>query len=151
MKSLLLSSVVVLLSMATGQSSYNHSDPKPEIHNPLVGAWKLISLEESGPDGQLHQSDCTGMFAFTADGYASVQVMYRSAKSGSAYAQGGYEASYGSYRIDDSSTFTFHVEGALVRTLIGKDLMRKYEISGNRLTVKPTDPQEHWQVVWERY
>jgi hypothetical protein len=34
-------------------------------------------------------------------------VMYRNAQTGSAYAQGGYEASYGSYRIDDSSTSRF--------------------------------------------
>lgn len=88
---------------------------------------------------------------FTNDGKASVQVMYRSAQTGSAYAQGGYEASYGSYHIKDSSTFTFHIDGALVRTLIGKDLERAYEISGNRLTVKSTDPHERWKVVWERY
>ncbi|HVH73218.1 MAG TPA: lipocalin-like domain-containing protein [Candidatus Dormibacteraeota bacterium] len=60
-------------------------------------------------------------------------------------------ASYGSYRIEDSSTFTFHIDGALVRSLIGKDLKRAYEISGDRLTVKSTDPNEHWKVVWERY
>ena len=52
------------------------------------------------------------MFVFTREGKASVQVMYRNAQTGSAYAQGGYEASYGSYHIDDSSTFTFHIEGA---------------------------------------
>jgi hypothetical protein len=77
--------------------------------------------------------------------------MYRNAQTGSAYAHGGYEASFGSYRIDDSSTFTLHIEGALVRTLIGKDLKRAYQISGNRLTVTSTDPDEHWRVVWERY
>jgi hypothetical protein len=38
-----------------------------------------------------------------------------------------------------------------VRTLIGKDLKRGYEISNNRLIVKPTGPNEHWKVVWERY
>ena len=117
----------------------------------LVGAWKLVSLEEPSADGQVHQADCTGQFVFSRDGQASVQVMYRKAQTGGAYAQGGYEASYGSYRIDDASTFTFHVEGALVRTLIGKDLKRHYEISNNRLTVTSTDPNEHWKVVWERY
>jgi hypothetical protein len=91
------------------------------------------------------------MFVFTHDGEAAVQVMCRNAETSSAYAQGGYEASYGSYHIDDSSTFTFHIDGALVRTLIGKDLKREYEISGDRLTVKSTDPNEHWKVVWERY
>lgn len=117
----------------------------------LVGAWKLVSLEELSADGQPHRADCSGQFVFTNDGKASVQVMYRRAQTDSAYAQGGYEASYGSYRIDDSSTFTFHIDGALVRTLIGKDLKRAYEISGKRLTVKSTDPNEHWKVIWERY
>jgi hypothetical protein len=151
MKSLLLLSVVAMLSASTAQSSQNNSDRKTEIHNRLVGAWKLVSLEEPRADGQLHKADCAGMFAFTSDGKVSVQVMFRNAESGSAYAHGGYEASYGSYRIDDSSTFTFHVEGSLVRTLIGKDLKRKYEISGNRLTVTSNDADEHWRVVWERY
>ena len=117
----------------------------------MLGAWKLVSLEEASAGGQVHRVNCTGMFVFTREGKASVQVMYRTAQTGSAYAQGGYEASYGSYHLNSSSTFTFHVEGALVRSLIGKDLNRAYEISGNRLTVKSTDANEHWKVVWERY
>jgi len=151
MKSLLLLSVVALLSAGTAQSSHNDLGRKTETPNRLVGAWKLVSLEEPRADGQLHKADCAGIFAFTSDGKASVQVMYLDAKSGSGYAQSGYEASYGSYRIDDSSTFTFHIEGALVRTLIGKDLKRKYEIYGDRMTVTSTDPNEHWRVVWEHY
>ena len=149
MKSLLLLSVVALLSLgAPAQSAH---DRNTETKAPFVGAWKLVSLEEPGADGQLHKADCAGMFVFTRDGRASVQVMYRNAQTASAYAQGGYEASYGSYHIDDDSTFTFHIDGALARTLIGKDLKRAYEISGNRLTVKSTDPNEQWKVVWERY
>ena len=146
MKSLLL---LKLMLVSVGVASLSADEPRNQDR--LVGAWKLVSLEEPRPDGQLHKADCTGMFVFTRDGMASVQVMYRNAESGSAYAQEGYEASYGSYRIESSSTFTVHIEGALVRTLIGKDLKRVYEISGNRLTVKSTDPNEHWEVVWERY
>lgn len=152
MKSLVLLSVVALLSAgATAQSAPDAPDHTTEIENRLAGAWKLVSLEELSAEGQVHKADCAGMFVFTSDGKASVQVMYRNGQTGSTYAHGGYEASYGSYHIDSSSTFTFHIEGALVRTLIGKDLKRAYEISGNRLTVKSTDPNEHWKVVWERY
>jgi len=152
MKSLLLLSVIALLSLgAAAQSAHDARDPNPEIADRLVGAWKLVSLQEPSADGQVHEADCTGLLVFTQDGKASVQVMYRTAQTGSAYAHGGYEASFGSYHIDDASTFTFHIDGALVRTLIGKDLKRAYEISGNRLTVKSTDPNEHWKVVWERY
>src|SRR6266478_4746848 len=41
------------------------------------------------------------------------------------YSQSGYAASFGTYQIDESThTFSYHVEGALVRPLIGKDLPR---------------------------
>jgi hypothetical protein len=149
MKSLLLT--VLLVSTALPQLAAEAPHRNEESQNRLVGAWKLVSLEEAGADGQVHKAGCNGMFVFTSHGKASVQVMYRNAQTGSAYAQGGYEASYGSYHIDDSSTFTFHIDGALVRTLIGKDLKRAYEISGNRLIVRSTNPNEHWRVVWERY
>jgi len=130
--------------------------PQPSVvtakdQNRFVGAWRLVSIEEPGENGQVHKLDCSGMFVFTPEGKASVQLMYRNASTGSAYAQNGYEASYGSYSIDDSSIFTFHIDGALVRTLIGKDLKRAYQISGNRLIVKSTDPNEHWKVIWEHY
>ena len=151
MKSLLLLSLMLLGAVAAAQSARNAADRNTEIENRLIGAWKLVSLEEPSGGEQAHKVDCAGMFVFTREGKASVQVMYRNAQTGSAYAQGGYEASYGSYHIDESSTFTFHIEGGLVRTLIGKDLKRAYEISGNRLTVKSTDPHERWKVVWERY
>lgn len=117
----------------------------------LVGAWRLISLEEPSPDGRVYKADCTGLFVFSADGHASVQVMYRTAQTGSSYAQAGYEASFGRYELDSPRLFTFHIDGALVRTLIGKDLKRAYELSGNRLIVTSADPSEHWRVVWERY
>ena len=68
------------------------------------------------------------------------------------YAQGSCEASFGTYEIDEHAhTFTFHVEGALVRTLIGKDLKRAYDLSGNQLIVKSSGPAEHWRVAWEHY
>ncbi len=87
----------------------------------------------------------------------SVQVMYRNPQAGGQagpvkYAQAGYEASFGSYQVDEKShKFTFHVEGAMVRSLIGKDLPRAYEMSGNQLIVKSTNPDERWRVAWEHY
>ena len=68
------------------------------------------------------------------------------------YSQGGYEASFGTYQIDENAhTFTFHIEGALVRTLIGKDLPRAFEFSGKQLIVRSTRPEEHWKATWEHY
>jgi len=122
----------------------------------FVGAWRLAWLEEPGTDGKVHRADCTGLFVFTGDGFASVQVMYRNPGGGDAgpvqYAQGGYEASYGRYDVDErAKAWTLHVEGAMVRNLVGKDLRRRYEFSGNQLIVTPSSPDEHWRVAWERY
>jgi hypothetical protein len=87
----------------------------------------------------------------------SVQVMYRDPQPGTSagpvqYAQGGYEASFGRYEVDTRArTFTYHVEGALVRSLIGKELTRLFELSANQLIVKSSNPEEHWRVAWEHY
>jgi Lipocalin-like domain len=127
------------------------------IRNRFVGAWRLVWLEEPGADGKIHKADCTGLLVYTRDGHMSVQVMYRNPQAGTEagpvqYAKGGYEASFGTYEINESAhTFTYHVDGALVRSLIGKDFTRVYELSGKRLIVKSPDPEEHWRVAWEHY
>jgi len=149
---------IVLLMICLTQTSLSVSQDRSveRVHDRFVGAWRLAWLEEPGADGSVHRPDCTGLLVYTRDGHMSVQVMYRNAQGGSMaapvqYAQGGYEASFGTYQIDDAHTFTFHVEGALVRTLVGKNLKRVYELSGNQLVVKSPDPNERWRVTWERY
>jgi Lipocalin-like domain len=138
-------------------SSTPEHDSKQEIQNRFVGAWRLAWLEEPDADGTVHKADCTGLLVYTRDGHMSVQVMYRNALTGGQagpvqYAQGGYEASFGTYQVDENShTFVFHVEGAMMRSLIGKDLPRAYEFSGNQLLVKSTNRNEHWRVGWEHY
>jgi len=127
------------------------------IRERFVGAWRLVSLEAPGPDGKIHKADSTGLFVFTRDGHLSVQVMDRHPQPQTPagpeqYSHGGYEATFGTYEVDENAhTFTFHVEGALVRTLIGKDLPRSFEFSGKQLIVKSTRPEEHWTVTWEHY
>ena len=127
------------------------------IPDRFIGAWRLASLEEPAADGTIHTPGATGMFVFTREGRASVQVMYRTPQAGEAagpvqYAQGGYEASFGRYEVDTAAhIFTYHVDGALVRSLIGKNLVRSFELSGNQLIVKPSDTSERWRVTWEHY
>lgn len=119
----------------------------------FIGAWRLKWLEQPGADGKMRRMECCGLLVYTRDGHMSVQVMDRDTGSGAnQYSQGGYEASYGTYAVDEKThTFTLHVEGALVRTLVGKDLPRAYEIHGNEMIVKSTRADEHWRVCWERY
>jgi hypothetical protein len=129
--------------------------PAQDARNRFAGSWRLVSLEQTGPDGKIEKPDCAGQFIFTADGHAAVQVMYRNPGAGQTestqYAQGGYEATFGRYTVDDEArTFTFHVEGTLVRTLVGQDLRRNYTFAGNQLIVEPANKEERWRVVWAR-
>ncbi|HKW11269.1 MAG TPA: hypothetical protein VJO33_12885 [Gemmatimonadaceae bacterium] len=55
---------------------------KTSMRHRFVGAWRLVALEEQGPDGEPHRCDCTGMFVFTHDGHAAVQVLTRSPRPG---------------------------------------------------------------------
>jgi Lipocalin-like domain len=56
------------------------------------------------------------------------------------------------YTIDERThTFSIHVDGSLVRSLVGKNLMRTYELTGNQLIIKSTSADEHWRATWQRY
>ena len=121
----------------------------------FIGAWHLASI--SGPDGKPVTTDApVGMLIYTRDGHMSVQLMYP--KSGSAlsneYVRNGYEASFGSYDIDDAAhTVTHHVQGANTRDLlVGKNLPRVYQFSTDgHLVMRSARPDEHWSVKWEHY
>lgn len=151
-----LSSVLVAASLfasavGCGGPRPSRGSPSADVRERLVGAWRLASLEEPSADGKVHQVDCTGSLVFTSDGHMSVQVMYLNAHGGSPYAQDGYEASFGTYELDETGrAFTYHVQGALVRSLIASSLPRLFELTDGRLVVRSSNPDEHWRVVWER-
>ena len=147
---LIRAAALVVPLLTSGQSSRAQTRARDQF----VGAWRLIALEQRDANGKTSRCDCTGMFVFTRGGHAAVQVMDRDpgASAASGYSQGGYEATFGRYDVDErTQTFRLRVEGALVRDLIGKELPRRYEFTGNRLAVRPVSSDEHWSVTWERY
>ena len=157
MQRLLSFGVVVLFVVMTSTSLSGNQERggNDRLKDRFIGAWRLVSLEAPGPEGKIHKADSTGLFVFTGDGHASVQIMERNPTPQAAagpdqYSAGGYEATFGTYEVDENAhTFTFHVEGALVRKLIGKDLPRSFEFSGKQLIVRSTRPEEHWKVTWD--
>src|SRR3977135_732365 len=126
-----VSAVVAALVLSAAASRAQGRAAGDDTRDRFVGAWRLAWLEEPGPDGSIPRVGGSGIFVCTGDGRASVQVMYRTPPAGAAaapvqYAQGGYEATFGRYQVDPSArTFTYHVEGALVRSLIGNQLIRE--------------------------
>ena len=122
----------------------------------LIGAWHMVSMEEQARDGSLsHHADRVAMLVYTADGHMYVQVMYPPSEiastANSPYAQAGFESSFGSYDVDEAAhVVIFHVQGALVRTLVGRDLPRAMRFSPDgHLTLRSTHPDETWSVTWE--
>lgn len=123
----------------------------------LIGAWHLERINSPRTDG--NPSDTPqpmGMLIYTRDGHMSVQLMYP-ASAGSLsneYVRNGYEASFGSYSIDERThTLTHHVQGSVTGDLlVGKDLPRIYTLTGNgRLVIRSANPEEHWSVTWAHY
>jgi hypothetical protein len=121
----------------------------------LIGAWHLVRIDDSVSDRNADSgSQPKGMLIYTRDGHMSVQLMYPESSHGlsNEYVLNGYEASFGSYEVDESAhTVTHHVQGANTRgLLVGKDLPRRFEFSANgRLIIRSTRSDEHWSVTWE--
>jgi hypothetical protein len=123
----------------------------------LIGAWRLARIEAPAPDGKPNpMTQPKGMLIYTRDGHMSVQLMYpRSAFTlSNEYVKDGYEASFGSYDVDEAThVVTHHVQGSVTRDLlVGKDLPRVYQFTEDgHLIIKSSRPDEHWSVTWEHY
>lgn len=119
----------------------------------LIGGWHLVSLEAPGPDGKMIAvSGLKGALIYTRDGHMSVEIMYPESQSSltNDYVLNGYEASFGSYDVDQAAhTLTHHVEGSVTRPLVGKDLVRRYQLTQKRLIIRSVRTDEHWSVTWE--
>jgi len=143
-------SIVAICSLAlTRPASAFLADPgAPSSEKArLIGAWHLVSMGDSATGGNIK-----GTLIYTADGHMSVQLMFPPSQStlSNDYVLNGYEASFGSYTLDEKThTVTHHVQGSVTRGLVGKDLPRIYQLSGNRMTIRSANPEEHWSVIWE--
>ena len=143
---------VVQIRSAMAQSVDHQTDRER-----LIGAWYLEHIDSPGPNSK--PSDVPqpkGMLIYTRDGHISVQLMYpKSAGSlSNEYVQNGYEASFGSYTVDENThRLTHQVEGSITADLlVGKDLPRIYKLTGDgRLIIRSANPEEHWSVTWRHY
>jgi hypothetical protein len=154
-----LLNVFVLVLSGTSLAQSTDKMDAGSVKEKLIGAWKLAWEEEQGSDGKMqHIVNHQGTIVYTRDGHMSVQIMMptadavRDEKNPVKYDQGGYEAYYGTYEVNEQAhTVTHHVQGALVRALIGKDLTRVYSFSDKQLILKSSRPDEHWTIAWEHY
>ena len=150
---------VVLVLRGVSQTRFAEKNgPTPgSDRERLIGAWRLVSISVPGPDAKpMSITQPKGMLIYTRDGHMSVQLMYPKSTGAlsNEYVEDGYEASFGSYEVDEAThTVTHRVEGSITRDLlVGKDLPRVYQFSPDgQLIIKSARPDEHWSVRWEHY
>jgi hypothetical protein len=150
-----LTIVVAFCGLSQAQSA--HKETPGSAREKLIGAWHLARIEVPGPDGKpVDIPQPKGMLIYTLDGHMSVQLMYpKSANAlSNEYVQDGYEASFGSYDVDEAThTLTHHVQGSVTRDLlVGKDLPRAFQFTdAGYLIIRSTRSDEHCSVTWEHY
>jgi hypothetical protein len=145
--------VMAIASLIQAQSAMK----PPRDHERLIGAWRLAHIDAPEPGGKPASiPQPQGMLIYTRDGHMSVQLMYpKSANAlSNEYVKDGYEASFGSYYVDETThTLTHHVQGSITRDrLVGKNLPRRYSFAKDgRLIITSANSEEHWCVTWEHY
>ena len=148
---------VVITGVAQAQIVKEKAGDHASARERLIGAWHLVRIEAPSHEGkEIPIPQPKGMLIYTRDGHMSVQLMYpKSANAlSNEYVQNGYEASFGSYDIDEAThTLTHHIQGSVTRDLlVGKDLPRVYQFTEDgHLIIKSARPDEHWSVTWEQY
>ena len=102
--------VVIWIAIFAGSLHAQTARDKPakqdSARERLIGAWHLVAMEEPGAGGNLrHVTNRKGQLIYTRDGRMSVQIMYPAAESGVSndYVLNGYEASFGSYNVDEAA------------------------------------------------
>jgi len=135
----------------------------------LVGAWRLVSILDSLPDGRTASwmgEHPQGLLVYDARGHMAAQIMnpsrprfaaHGAAASDSAVraAYDTYYAYYGRYTVfPDSQVVVHHVEGSLEPAEVGLNHRRPYRLEGDRLRIRSTPERGgvryHRWLTWER-
>lgn len=148
----LLLPLVLVVALLAAAFSFATPSMAHRGTSPLVGAWRMTSLE-AGTPGNLRPVPYSGQIIFTKSGTMSVQAMNPDTTAADTpYTINGYEAFYGTVTVDKTAgTFVVTVESSAVRNLIGQRLTRVFRVSGDRLVLTPTNPAEGWRVTYQRF
>jgi hypothetical protein len=158
--------LITLLCTAAGCVSNHQAD---RATYSLIGTWSAQAEETIDSAGRTIASNpATGVLVYTPEGRVAVQIVVLPRPVVPAVPEGPgkvdawdaeqarkvvekYDAYFGTYEADEvNHTVTHHVQGELRPNLDGAVFRRRYQINGDRLTLRSTDPRETWQVVWKR-
>ena len=140
--------IAAAASLALGQQS---TGSKSAAAAKFIGTWKLISIADHRPNVVNPARDPQGYIVYDSTGHIFVQFALRKDRprfasedltkanvQEKAAALDGYTAYFGTYTVNEAAgTVTHHLENHLIPNNAGKDYIRYYEISGDRLTLIP--------------
>jgi Lipocalin-like domain len=119
----------------------------------IVGTWRLRSRAVTLEDGTTVQDaglgkTPTGYLIYDSSGHVAAQMMRADrpmaidcgiaspAASDNSQSVNGYEAYFGTYTFDETGRIvTHHLEGAIAAADVGKNLVREFHVSGDKLTI----------------
>ncbi|HSN19650.1 MAG TPA: lipocalin-like domain-containing protein [Usitatibacter sp.] len=121
------------------------------LSSDLPGTWLLESRIDVTPDGRRHPDPLLGedpvaLLIYDHAGHFSAQFMKRDRSArdvagpanarNNTQAQGGYDAYFGTYRVDDASgTVTQRLMGSLSPANVGMVLTRAMQVTGDTLRI----------------
>lgn len=154
MKGVILSGVLLLFVYAAPTPAAAQSD-----QSRFAGAWRLVSIE--GGADRNRGPHPTGLIWYDGTGHMAVQIAPdRTRPSWAPNAKpspqqafdavDGYIAYFGTYVVDPKAhTVTHRRQAAL--NLYAVDIVRRYELAGDRLILKPLEAANAGiTLVWER-
>jgi hypothetical protein len=129
------------------------NEERAPLSKALVGTWMLLSREDRTREGRVHPDpglgsdpiavliyDGAGNFAaqfMKRDRSASAPAAVQSEAPNNSRAQGGYDAYFGTYTVDDrQGTVTQRLAGALSQENVGMVLTRTMTVEGGELTIR---------------
>jgi hypothetical protein len=147
-----------------GQSSARASNGS--VKDRFVGTWRLVSMEQRNAKGEVvapttPAPNRTGYIIYDPAGYMAVSIMPVGRKKYSAQqptdeeakaAMTGYAGYFGTFIVNEKEGFVTHRLQGSVNPGMAVDQKRFFELSGNRLTLKPPPGASGNQarIVWER-
>jgi len=118
----------------------------------LPGTWRLVSRIDTTASGERRAEPSLGddpiaLLIYDRNGHFAAQFMRRdrsvevpdgpSGAANNSRAQGGYDAYFGTYTVDDAQgTVTQRLLGALSREHVGAVLTRAMQVQGDTLIIK---------------
>ena len=139
---------------------------RSSLKDRFVGTWKLVSMEQRNARGEVippatPAPNRTGYIIYDPAGYVAVSIMPVGRKKYAGQqptddeaktAMTGYAGYFGTFVVNEKEGFVTHRLQGSVNPGMAADQKRFFELSGNRLTLKPPPAADGNQarIVWER-